>query len=505
MKKKGFTLVELVTAIAILGLLSAISVFSYNGIMKMLDKKYYATLENNLILSGSEYFSNNRGERPIDAYSVADMNTLINNKYIDQLQKRTGGNCESGNVYIIKNNNGNYDYEACIICGTYQSTGKYCSGNIPGIITVKATSGGKSYNPLLSYEKIEWSKSDVNVTFSMTDNVDTYKITNVNNNNITTCLASSNTCTKIINESGTYKVGGYLNNVLVGEEKVFSIKEDKIAPVFTINETTDFTIPNGSSLYNYTNEITNLVEANLESIKYSLAITGEADNYKTMVSTLYISESIGSGPYTLKVKVTDLAGNETIKTVNLNIISSTPIILTCAISMTEGTLTGTLTNEGTGGYTYTWKNANGDIISTAETASSIEEAYTFTLTVKDRSNNTGSCSFSCGEFVRSYKKRATQISCQPVGDATWAHYEDCVENRWYAGARWVGTCNDGTIKSIDTTTKCYYNSQSSALSNVPIPSPSLFGCGSSGLKSKRKDITNAVSCTAVYQNTRTCG
>ena len=62
--KKGFTLVELLSTIAILAIVLGIVSAAYIGITKHLKASYYKTLEESILVSGGEYYSYT-SDRPV--------------------------------------------------------------------------------------------------------------------------------------------------------------------------------------------------------------------------------------------------------------------------------------------------------------------------------------------------------------------------------------------------------------------------------------------------------
>ena len=63
-RKKGFTLVELLATIIILGLLSAVIYVSVTSILNRGNDSYYTSQEDMLILAGREYYADHRSELP---------------------------------------------------------------------------------------------------------------------------------------------------------------------------------------------------------------------------------------------------------------------------------------------------------------------------------------------------------------------------------------------------------------------------------------------------------
>lgn len=84
---KGFTLLEILTAVAILSLLITIVVVSYNKYMVKVKAKYYETQEELIIQSSKDYFSDNTNVLPqLDGErTCVTLKTLTDNKYIDEI------------------------------------------------------------------------------------------------------------------------------------------------------------------------------------------------------------------------------------------------------------------------------------------------------------------------------------------------------------------------------------------------------------------------------------
>lgn len=63
-KKDGFSLVELLATVVILGLLSVVAIVSVNALLKRAEQTHYATLEKNLIMAAESYALDNRSVLP---------------------------------------------------------------------------------------------------------------------------------------------------------------------------------------------------------------------------------------------------------------------------------------------------------------------------------------------------------------------------------------------------------------------------------------------------------
>ena len=124
MKNKGFTLVEMMTVLVILSLLIGIGIFTVNNIQKGASENYYHSMEDTLKIAGNDYFTDNRGDRPIDDYNYVTLETLQDHEYLERLRTYDKkSNCDSTSGVFIYNTDDGTDYEVCLKCGDFSSDG----------------------------------------------------------------------------------------------------------------------------------------------------------------------------------------------------------------------------------------------------------------------------------------------------------------------------------------------------------------------------------------------
>ena len=333
MKNKGFTVIELLVSFVIIALIAGIGVISYNAINKRTETSYYKTIEENLLLSGNEYFEAHREELPIRGSNVVSVKNLVDGKYMEPIKDKDGNTCTGGNVYIYRDSETNsYKYEVCLDCGdSYKSEGMYCSGNIIGEIKVDAVEFGTTipYNTSLSYANVGVSSRDVSLTFSLDVDgnvqVSRYSVKNINTGDTINCdtnisSTNKNSCSYVFRNSGSYAVTAYnSNNEQLADEKSFNIKIDKSDPKFSLGAESKYIITDGTDKKKINVKLNNVEDDfGISDIKYcyfdcyesSNVIGNKKNNWLSLsdIKTDNIELDIESGSYTLYVEVTDLSG-----------------------------------------------------------------------------------------------------------------------------------------------------------------------------------------------------
>ncbi len=120
MNKKGFSLVELLAVIVILGIIASIAIVSYNALINQTETKSYKNYESSMKSSATMYILDNGYK---DKITLAE---LINSDKIDEFNNpNSDDKCLDSYVSVIKNNNDSFDlsYKVCLICPEYKSEG----------------------------------------------------------------------------------------------------------------------------------------------------------------------------------------------------------------------------------------------------------------------------------------------------------------------------------------------------------------------------------------------
>ncbi len=131
--RNGFTLIEIIGAVIILGIIAIFAVVTYTNSLKGFKENYYIETERTLQESGKEFFSNYRNYRPdmvLGSQKVL-LQTLIGENYISDVKDYDGKLCDytASYVLIVKEGKNSYSYHTCLICSTsgYDGTSSnYC-------------------------------------------------------------------------------------------------------------------------------------------------------------------------------------------------------------------------------------------------------------------------------------------------------------------------------------------------------------------------------------------
>ncbi len=139
MNRKGFTILELLAVIIILGILMTLAYVGVSGYLNKTRSATYENFEHNITDGVTNFLIDHSGYIPNEGESlVVDVSKLVCEGYIDNLQDPSESNktCNLESYAIVtRNTNKGYNmdinYEACLVCEGYKSPA--CSNSIVGI------------------------------------------------------------------------------------------------------------------------------------------------------------------------------------------------------------------------------------------------------------------------------------------------------------------------------------------------------------------------------------
>lgn len=119
-KKNGYTIVEVLAVVLIIGLLLAIAVPVVNKQLNDFRGDYYVKLEESIKSGGQEYIADKKFSKPKKLlYSeIITLKELEDGKYIDEVVDYVGKSCdlEESYVVVVKVAENKYDYHTCLKC-----------------------------------------------------------------------------------------------------------------------------------------------------------------------------------------------------------------------------------------------------------------------------------------------------------------------------------------------------------------------------------------------------
>ena len=178
MKRKGFTLIEVIAVIIIIGVLALVTVPAVARYITSSKNKTYVAYEENLKVAAQNKVTTCVGENDDscnlpdkDEKTVFYMNELVAEGYIDEFKDpETDGYCKSLESYVEVTNTGSADfsYNVCLKCENYVSEGEECggisgSGGSPIEDTDKPTCG------TITGESTRWTNQDRVITVGCSD------------------------------------------------------------------------------------------------------------------------------------------------------------------------------------------------------------------------------------------------------------------------------------------------------------------------------------------------
>ena len=162
---QGFSFVELLAAIVIMGLLSGLAIVSIRFLTNKAEKEYYKAQESEIVMAAKSYTQDNRNYLPkrVGFKKQIYLKTLQDKKYIGDVVDRGKKKCDPTKSYVqvYRYDKNHYNYVVNLVCNSYKSMDNDDS-NITEKPTVKINFLNVSKNDKYSDAKVNLIIEDDN-------------------------------------------------------------------------------------------------------------------------------------------------------------------------------------------------------------------------------------------------------------------------------------------------------------------------------------------------------
>ncbi len=326
-RKKGFTIVELLSVIVILGIVLGITITAYININRGVDVTYYKTIEQSLLTAGTNYYSYTDDLPSVfgDQKEIT-AKYLFDNGYTEEGQKivdSRGKTCDLSKSYVgaYKDSLDKTNYYVCLSCGEYESDTLPCSGTVNYRLNIRAKkkNSGEVYN----LNGKTWSGEDIEITFETLNDMEEVVVEKATGEEKKCTLEEKNgvkSCSVVVTESGEYQVYARSKEIESKKEDI-KVLIDKTPPLYDIENTGNIEILVQSGLTSTVkNKVKNIKdnESGIKTIEYSLEKQSAKSYYKnveanggsnpTKIFNFDIDKTLELGKYYLQVRVYNNAG-----------------------------------------------------------------------------------------------------------------------------------------------------------------------------------------------------
>ena len=353
LNNKGFSMIELLAAVTILGILSILAIGSVQKLLEKSEKEFYIEQENGLVMAAESYYQGNTNELPksIGHTKKVYLETLVDSKYIGDVKTKSKKNCNMQQSYveIVKYTQKDYKYIVHLDCGDEYKTPPV-SGKESPKVTIAMPNPDK-----------EKDVKNIEITANLKGNNDGTKNLISYNYVIYAAPTTDPTNFKEVKNSGSVAIRS--------KEKTIKINVDKFLPavikveVTAINKdgqkTTETSEPKTYKdiISPLCNTAGDPVWANVPSKTIKMICNNEKDNDGNGAGCArpYFTQVYTEEAHIGQMEIKDKAGNISNCPVNVYIDRNHPI-LTVTVKKTDGTTIKTLNAQGTTqSYTTGWQ------------------------------------------------------------------------------------------------------------------------------------------------------
>lgn len=430
-KLKGFTLIELIVVIAIIGSLALLIVPKISNWLSKGRGVYYQTLEKEMSLLAKDYYVTNNKELPVNLNETKILTTgiLVKDGYINEVFKDFKEQACNNSFAVIKNQgNKKYEYIACLMCDDYESENSTCVANKSSAPYVNSVNKKHQVLTEITIEEIHAIKDSI---------ITKGNLTGVTREDITIDTEGVN-----VNLLGNYVFYYSVpSKDIYGYEGLIKVV-DEIDPVI-----------HGDSVVTQKGLALDLIE--------SLKIDDNYYSYDDLTITYQEVDVVDIntiGDYQVIITAKDPSGNEVSKGITVSVFDKIATFSPNSVSWTPNSITTTITLEDLGltinSWSYqigalqdgttTWGNAvagtgtSGDVTITDDGISTIK----VTVVYADR---------TLSQTSGQYKKDSTEPECGAItGGST----------------NWINTDRTISIGCSDTISSCKQTSYSNTFTNT---------------------------------------
>ena len=400
---KGFTMVEVLAAIVIMGLLTAIAIVSVSTILDKAEKNHYETQQKNMIMAAQSYAQDNRNVLPkeIGSSKIIMLRELQNRKYIGDVLDRSKISCNNGTldeegsyVEIFRYSKDGYSYRPYLKCRQYETAKEEYGGEGPTLtLTVNENYNNPSFTfgiedetgKIISYSYAIY-KYDLLVKDS--GRVPVSRVKKVDNKNVS------------------------LKELVPGQFKIILTATNMYGKTSTKTATSDILDENGPECINKQGESTTW--SNIPGLTITV---GCSDTSGSGCSREIFSQYITEETRTISIEISDKLGNKTPCEVNTYIDRTAPTKPVIS-NPYEGVwinknysinIKSTDVTAGIKHYEYRYPDSN----DTAE-----REWKVFETSVREGDHNPGEFSFDTPDFTQEREEYIEIRACDYAGNCS---------------------------------------------------------------------------------------